>query len=252
MPKQLTVSIIVPVYNDAIALERCLAAIAEQTVMPHEVIVVDNNSTDRTVAVAESYPFVKVLQEAKQGVVHARNRGFDAATGDIIGRLDADSCVASDWVATLQALFATGTLDAVSGSIRYHDIWLSPSLNVADILIRKSLSVLMADEVSLQGANMALGRSAWHAVRSSTCVAHGLHEDFDLAIHLRQLSYRNRFEPSLRCSTALRQATGTWLDFARYMMVCPATYFRHGRLKGAYITRCFTCHTFLPNVARLI
>ncbi len=96
--KELSVSIVIPVYNEEAHLKNCLDAIARQTVAPDEVIVVDNNSTDRSVEIAEKYSFVKVIKEAKQGRAHARNSGFNVATCDVIGRIDAHSLFASDWV----------------------------------------------------------------------------------------------------------------------------------------------------------
>lgn len=235
MPKQLTVSIVIPVYNDAEALSVCLEAVARQTVLPYEVIVVDNNSTDTSVAVAKQYEFVTLLHEPKQGVVHARNTGFTAATGDVIGRLDADSRIDPTWVETLIAVFTNNSYGAVSGAIRYHDVWLSSFLNTGDRVIRRALAFCMGHEVTLQGANMALRRTAWQTVSRKTCARKGLHEDFDLAIHLREAGFTNKYTPSLLCSTALRQLSGSWKNFAGYMMVCPKTYLSHGRRKGLYV-----------------
>jgi glycosyltransferase involved in cell wall biosynthesis len=70
------ISIIIPVYNEAESLNACLDAIANQTIKPYEVIVVDNNSLDDTRLVAKAYDFVTLISETKQGVVHARSTGF--------------------------------------------------------------------------------------------------------------------------------------------------------------------------------
>src|SRR5487761_1699776 len=91
------ISIVIPVYNEADNLSACLDAISNLEVMPYEVIVVDNNSTDNTVAIANLYDFVTVAHESRQGVVHARTKGFNLAKGDIIARIDADSVLPYDW-----------------------------------------------------------------------------------------------------------------------------------------------------------
>src|SRR5688500_17107775 len=95
--KKLRASVVIPVYNEADSLDLCLSAIAAQTTQPFEVIVVDNNSTDTTAEIAASYPFVRLVYESRQGVVHARNTGFNLAQGDIIARIDADTVIESGW-----------------------------------------------------------------------------------------------------------------------------------------------------------
>lgn len=88
------ISVIIPAYNAeqyiAKAIESCLC----QTYAPHEIIVIDDASTDGTAAVAESFPSpVSVIRLAENmGVAVARNRGIQAATGDWIAFLDTD-----DW-----------------------------------------------------------------------------------------------------------------------------------------------------------
>ena len=87
--KELTLSLIVPVYNEETYLDACLSAIANQTIPPDEVIVVDNGSTDKTRQIAKQYRFIKIVQESRKGVLYARNKGFVLARGDIIARIDA-------------------------------------------------------------------------------------------------------------------------------------------------------------------
>src|SRR5581483_7315847 len=96
--KTLTLTIVIPVFNEEDHIAACLSAIAAQTAAPDEVIVVDNNSSDKTPQIAASYPFVRLIKARKQGVLFARNKGFDAAKSDIIGRIDADSLLPSRWV----------------------------------------------------------------------------------------------------------------------------------------------------------
>jgi len=108
--------------------------------MPTEVIVVDNNSSDDTIAVARRFPFVTVLREKRQGVVHARNRGFNASRGDIIGRIDADTVIARDWVAQLQAIFADTRISAVSGAITYHDLPWQDQVGRLELYFRQRIA----------------------------------------------------------------------------------------------------------------
>lgn len=87
MSKPVTVSVIIPAYNEEQCLPARPNALAAQTVKPFEVIVVDNASTDKTAEVAARYPFVTVLREPERGRVFARKAGFRHASGTILADL---------------------------------------------------------------------------------------------------------------------------------------------------------------------
>lgn len=224
----MTVSIVIPVYNEGKHLAACLRAIAVQTITPTEVIVVDNNSTDNSFKIAESFPFVTLLRESRQGVVYARRRGFNAAHGDIIGRIDADTVVDSEWVATLVQLFTAESIDAVSGAVTYHDLPWRRFLGWLDLSFRQWIANGMGREVFLYGSNMAVRRSAWYRVRSSVCQHGGLHEDFDLAIHLAAQGALVVFRPQLQAAVSLRRFNISFVDYWQYVWLSPQTYRQHG------------------------
>lgn len=229
MKHTLTVSIVVPVYNDANALDDCLRSIAVQSSIPEEVIVVDNNSTDESVMVARQYPFVTILSEKRQGVVHARNRGFNAARGDIIGRLDADTIIAPDWVSLVRNIFQNPDIDAVSGSVQYHHVPYRRFFSYLDMAVRNYMAWSLGREYALQGANLALRRAAWQKSRSRMCHQRNMHEDFDLSIHLREMGHKTVFAEELRASVVFRQAAASWRQFASYILLSPKTYAIHRR-----------------------
>ncbi|WP_225320387.1 glycosyltransferase family 2 protein [Rhodococcus erythropolis] len=93
-------SVVVPVFNEENSLSNCIERLLIQSEID-EILVVDNNSTDSTASIihkfAEKHDRVRYVFEARQGVVHARNAGFDASTGNIIGRIDADTRVQPGW-----------------------------------------------------------------------------------------------------------------------------------------------------------
>ncbi|MBD5400734.1 glycosyltransferase [bacterium] len=99
MPK---ISVIVPVYNVAPYLERCLNSLIGQTLKDIEIICVDDKSTDNSLEILREYEKkdkrVKVFAlEKNGGVAIARNTGIDAATGEFIGFVDPDDYVDLDF-----------------------------------------------------------------------------------------------------------------------------------------------------------
>jgi len=232
----MTISIVIPVYNEASQLRACLDAIAAQTVRPLEVIVVDNNSTDTTSQVAARYAFVRLLREKKQGVVHARNCGFNAAQGDIIGRIDADTHLSPEWVANVLRLFHDPALAAVCGSVYYHDLFLGGKTSRAlELFFRQWLANRLGDEVFLSGHNMALRRSAWLSIRPDVCNVGGIHEDYDLAIHLQQANLQVRFERRIIAGISIRRFTANYRAIWPYMQQSVRTYAVHGRWRQRYM-----------------
>jgi glycosyltransferase involved in cell wall biosynthesis len=83
------VSVVVPVRDGALYLGEALQSIAEQTLRPHEVIVVDDGSTDGSAALAERLG-ARVERQPASGPAAARNRGAECSTGELVGFLDAD------------------------------------------------------------------------------------------------------------------------------------------------------------------
>ena len=91
------VSVIIPNYNYVRSLGLCLDSVAGQTLAPHEVIVVDDGSTDGSLDVARRATGVTLLQtERNGGCAPARNLGVSRATGDVLFFLDSDVALAPD------------------------------------------------------------------------------------------------------------------------------------------------------------
>ncbi len=222
------ISIVIPVYNEAERLRDCLEAISRQRQPAYEVIVVDNNSTDDTAEVARDYGFVRLIAEKKQGVTHARTTGFNAAKGDIIGRIDADTLLPADWTATIQHLFQDKELAAVSGSADYYDFVWGPLANTVDRHCRAYLAATMQDQLYLWGANMALRRNIWQRIAPELCAHPGLHEDFDLGIHIQQAGYKVRYAEQLVAGVSSRRIDTSFSAYVKYCLVSPKTYKHHG------------------------
>ncbi len=99
-------SIIIPVYNAAPYLRRCLSSVLSQLDEEAEVICVDDGSVDGSGALldemAAGEPRLFVVHQENGGVSSARNRGLDAARGDYIAWIDSDDYVSEDWYSTIK------------------------------------------------------------------------------------------------------------------------------------------------------
>ena len=101
MTEQALVSIVVPVYNRHNYLAECLDSLGAQTYQNLEIILVDDGSTDDSLAICQAYAKkdarFKVLAQSNAGVSVARNNGIQTATGQYLMFVDSDDYVASDY-----------------------------------------------------------------------------------------------------------------------------------------------------------
>ncbi len=197
--KTLTLSIVIPVYNEQDYLVRCLDAIANQSQTPDEVIVVDNNSTDSSVSIAQSYDFVTLLYESNQGTTFARNLGFQHATSKIIARIDADTQIAPDWCEKLHQIFSNTEVNAVTGpGILVFAPFLRRIKNTFWVSLYHHGARAYFRHFTLWGANMAIRKSVWQEVKSHTAQQSSLaHEDQDISIVLHALGYKTHYRKDL-------------------------------------------------------
>jgi O-antigen/teichoic acid export membrane protein/glycosyltransferase involved in cell wall biosynthesis len=89
-PADVRISVVIPTYNRAHLIGDAIRSILDQTVTPHEIIVVDDGSTDATEAVMRGFGNVIYHRQENGGVERARTTGGDLATGDYIYFLDSD------------------------------------------------------------------------------------------------------------------------------------------------------------------
>jgi glycosyltransferase involved in cell wall biosynthesis len=225
------VSIVIPAYNEERHLTACLEAIEAQTVAPYEVIVVDNNSTDKTAAITREFPFVVVVDESKQGIVHARNAGFNVAKGDIIGRIDADIRLPSNWVEHVQRFYEDPRNEktAWTGLGRFYNVPLPSLVNWMYELVGFKLNRLLLGHYPLWGSSMAITTGQWQAVRDNVHVMTDIHEDLDLAMHLHEGSFRIFYDKSIKVWAELRRVQADRHKLWGYLEWLPRAYKLHGK-----------------------
>ena len=113
------ISIIVPAFNAAATLDRCLTSLLEQSFPrdSYEVIVVDDGSTDQTAAIAGRYE-VQLIKQINRGPAAARNAGAAICAGEIILFTDADCVPSGEWIEEMYNPFRDDAVVAVKGAYR--------------------------------------------------------------------------------------------------------------------------------------
>jgi len=201
--KNPSISVVIPAYNEEKYLPRCLSSLKKQTFQDFEVIVVDNNSTDKTAEIALKYG-AKVVRENTQGMTPARERGFREAKAEIIARTDADTIVSPTWLQTIYHTFISNPdIVALSGSFTspYH---MFPSFIFHFYMIfLVTLTRFLTGHISLHGPNLAVRKSAWQktSVHKNDKI---IHEDIDLSCHMAKTG-RMLFLPQLTTTYSLRR-----------------------------------------------
>jgi glycosyltransferase involved in cell wall biosynthesis len=235
----LTVSVVIPTYNQAQSLRQTLGAVAAQTLAPLEVVVVDDGSTDSTPAVLDdvqrTYPLpLVVLRQANSGPGPARDRGWRTARGDLIAFTDSDAVPQPTWIEAALPHFRDPDIGAVEGRITC----------VTD----RPPTIRTHQVQNLHGghfltANMIYRRSAIQAVGG---IKTKHREDSDLAFSVLERGYRIVFaqdalvehpprEESIRFQ--FRAATHRFYEgalFKRHPTIAPQ-YFRRLQPTGALV-----------------
>ncbi|HUP26339.1 MAG TPA: glycosyltransferase family 2 protein [Candidatus Limnocylindrales bacterium] len=225
MQKALTLSLVIPVYNEEHHLKQCLDAVMAQALQPDEVIVVDNNSTDSTVAVALQYNNVRVVRESNQGVLYASRAGYDAATMDIICRIDADTIMPPEWTTQIKHFFEQNTdAAAVTGNCYFYDFPFRRGFRLIHHAVYYRAQKLIAGTEVLWGSNMAMKTSAWQAVRNDCISRPDIHEDIDLTLHLKAHNMIIRRWPKLTVGVSLLRGNLGPRKAISYLWPWPNTY----------------------------
>src|SRR3989344_1429591 len=102
--KQAAISVIIPAYNEEKTIVACIHSVKNQTLLPDEIIVVDDGSTDKTLHVLSELQIssasrrIKLIQQRHRGPGKARNLGAQHAQGDILVFVDADMVLDENFI----------------------------------------------------------------------------------------------------------------------------------------------------------
>jgi GT2 family glycosyltransferase len=126
VPSVTRISIVIPCYNAEATLAECLTRVFQSTFESFEVVIVDDGSTDRSRAIAQTFPVRVVPSPGRVGPAVARNIGARAAVGEILFFIDSDVMLRPDSLLRLADAFEDGTVDALCGvqsaEMRHQDL----------------------------------------------------------------------------------------------------------------------------------
>lgn len=113
-----SISFIVPTYNGEKTIAQCVNSVLESDYPQKkiEIIVVNNNSIDKTAEILKKFPIV-YLEEPRQGRSYARNTGAQFATGDILAFIDSDCKISKNWAREISKEFRLKKMGGTQGPI---------------------------------------------------------------------------------------------------------------------------------------
>jgi glycosyltransferase involved in cell wall biosynthesis len=159
------ISVTVAAYNEEKDLPKCLTAITTQDFPKedYEIIVVDNNSTDKTAEIARSFG-ARVVTEAKQGNTFAVKKGIDSANGEIVGNTDADTIVFPEWLSTIKTIFADKNVVGATGLA-----YVKTGNRLLDFVSRKTFNCFVGfnfliGKPHVTGFNMVVRKSTYDEI----------------------------------------------------------------------------------------
>lgn len=113
------ISVVIPAFNEEQLIGKCIEAVKNQTLgkEEYEILVVDNNSTDKTAEIAKKLGATVISYSQKQGFSATKQFGTQKAKGEIIAYTDADSIPDTHWLEAIKKLMQNKNLVCVGGTI---------------------------------------------------------------------------------------------------------------------------------------
>jgi len=204
--KKTEISVIIPAYNEEEYIKECIESVKKQkTNLNYEIIVVNNNSTDKTKNIAKKCN-VKVIDEKRQGVGQARKTGTESAKGNIVIHIDADTHLYSDHIEKVANHFKKDkNLVCLGGQFLFYDanliqriirgIFYKPALFLAKISTKGGLGPT--------GGNMAFRMDAYKKTKGFNPKLN-FGEDGDITLQLKKFG-KVKVDLDLKCEVSVRR-----------------------------------------------
>jgi glycosyltransferase involved in cell wall biosynthesis len=187
---------VIPAYNEEALIGKCVESVlaeVKRSGRDCEIVVVNNNSTDRTAAVASAFAGVRVVDEPQKGLVSARDGGFRVTAAPLVANIDADTIVPQGWLDIVFAEFERDQrLVCLSGPYIYYDLsaWnrflIAGFYGLTKVIYLVNRYVLRVGSV-VQGGNFVFKRDAWIKAGGYNREIKFYGEDTDVAVRLSKI-----------------------------------------------------------------
>ena len=207
------VSVYVPACNAAKVLATCLEGLLAQTLLPDEILVIDDGSRDASAEIGARYPGVQVIRHPfNKGLAAARNTAMHAARNELVASLDADCIAHPEWLAELARHLSVPPLCGVGGKLiegfqgtvadRWRAVHMPQHWGDSPVL----------NPQFLFGSNNLFRRSAVLDVHGYDESLRTNGEDVDLCSRLRKKGYDLLYVPSAQATHLRRDSVRSILD----------------------------------------
>lgn len=208
-------SIIIPSKNEERFLESCLYSITHQTTKrTYEVVLIDADSTDKTLAIAKKFG-VRVVRQSFPGKSHAYNEITTIAHGDILCVTEADCIVPSDWLDRIDATLGNSPdIAAVTGVYTFYDS--TPLLQWMVTMIHPMagrLCKLLFGFFPMRSTNFAIKNDVFKQLNGFDARYEELY-DFEFSRRLAK-NHRIAFDTNLKVQTSDRRFRGRILQYIK-------------------------------------
>ncbi len=208
------ISIIVPTRNEEKVLHACLhSLISQDTRHPYEVLVIDTNSHDQTLAIAETFG-VRIIKEDRPGRSIAKQTGVEHAKGQIICFTEADCVLPNSWLSVILEAFETHPNAAALTGI-YTFIDSPPVYNFITTQFFLPLSVyafrIVFGYYALRATNFAVSAEALHRTGGFNPQAIDW-DDVELSARVKEFG-DILYLPAMKVKTCARRIRGRFLKY---------------------------------------
>ena len=224
------ITVVVPTYNNAPWLKRSLDSLMAQTYPYIEVIVVNDGSTDGTVAVLEryqaEYPSLRIIHKENGGVTSARLRGVAEATGSWIGFMDADDEIDPEMYARLfqNAMAHSAEISHCAHQIHFPDGRIEYVNNTGEILVqdhKAGLESLLRNEIEGSLCLKLYRRELFEGLAQWMDLTIRNNEDFLMNYYLFAGAKKSVFEGVCLYNYVLRKGSASYGGITEYKIFDP-------------------------------